>query len=81
MKCDTCTASKEIKDSFVCNSDQLFNRVEIFKSEIAKTFKLKYKPKFQCRLEDLVELEKEREKSGNEYTKNEIGLQPPVRKH
>ena len=64
MKCDTCTASKTIKDSAACNLDQLFNRVEILKSEIAKEFNLEYKPKFQCRFEDLVELEREREKNG-----------------
>ena len=64
MKCDNCPASKIIKNSGTCNLDQLFNRVEILKSEIAKTFKLEYKPKFQCRFEDLIELEMECEKNG-----------------
>lgn len=64
MKCDNCSASKEIKNIATCNLDQLFNRVEMLKSEIAKTFKLEYKPKFQCRFEDLIELEKEREGNG-----------------
>lgn len=57
MKCDGCPALKNIKGTVGCNADQLHNRIEILKSEIAKSFKIKYKPKFQCRFADLIEME------------------------
>ena len=59
MICDNCTASKRIKDTMGCNGDQLHNRFEVLKSKIAKSFKNKYEPKFQCRFADLVEIEKQ----------------------
>lgn len=62
MKCDNCPASKTIKNSLGCNGDQLFNRWEIFKGDIAKMLKIEYEPKFQCRFSDLVEIEQQEKK-------------------
>lgn len=54
IKCNNCKASKKIKETLGCNIDQVFNRKEILKQEILKSFKIKYVPKFQCRFEDLI---------------------------
>lgn len=65
MKCDNCPASKIIKESMVCNADQLHNRCELLKAAIVQAFYPEYKPKFQCRFADLVEIE-ERERKERE---------------
>ena len=57
IKCETCKASKRIKDTFGCNCNRLFNNIEILKQEIFKIFKDDRQPKFQCRFADLVEEE------------------------
>ena len=54
MTCETCRASKRIKDTFGCNCDRLFNNIELLKREFFKIFKDDYQPKFQCRFADLV---------------------------
>ena len=61
--CDNCPASKIIKESMGCNADQFHNRVELLKAAIAKAFYLEYKPEFQCRFADLVEIEERKRKN------------------
>jgi hypothetical protein len=54
LKCNTCNAPKEIKESVGCNADRLFNSREVFKSEFLKRMKINYEPQFQCRFADLI---------------------------
>lgn len=55
MKCDNCNAPKWIKESVGCCIDRLANAHEQLKHESAKSLRIKYKPKFQCRFADLIE--------------------------
>ena len=62
--CDNCPASKKIKDTMGCNADRLHNAWEDLKHEFFKIFKHDYQPQYQCRLADLVKME--RKMMGNE---------------
>lgn len=57
MICENCKASKHIKDSLGCNCDKIHNNFEIIRSEIYRTLKVNYTPRFQCRFAYLVEEE------------------------
>ena len=59
MKCEACNAPKEIKDTCGCALSRLHNAFEDFKRDICGSFKINYKPKYYCSVEDWFESFKE----------------------